>query len=85
MNEFNKWLDVFIEEKEIDLERVYEFTVNDVWNYMPIGVVIEFIKQRPDMTKQMIKDTLVKIDFLNGDIHDFLKYLAIGSIKRLIE
>ena len=39
---FNQWLDVFVEEKEINTERVFEFVNPDgLWNYMPLEVVRE--------------------------------------------
>lgn len=75
---FNKWLETFIDEKEINVDRVFEFINNDVWNYMPLAVVIEFIKQLPTNQQDKIKDTLVKIDFMNGNVYHFFEYLAKG-------
>jgi len=78
MSSFQKWLDTFVEEKEINTEKVFEFIINDTWNYMPLEVVLEFIKKLPDNQKAKIKDTIVIIDFSNGNIYHYFEYLAKG-------
>jgi hypothetical protein len=81
MTNINKWLDVFVEEKGINLERAFEFTTEDTWNYMPVGAVIEFIKNLPINQQIKIKNTLVIIDFKNGNVYHFLEYIAKGIAK----
>jgi len=78
MTTFNKWLDVFIAEKELNTEHAFEFIRDDTWNYMPLAVVIEFIKSIPQNQKDKIKETIVKIDFMNGNVMNFFEYLAKG-------
>ena len=46
------------------------------------GMLIDFIAEAKEYHKT-IKDTLVKIDFLNGDIFHYLQHLANGMIKSL--
>jgi len=78
-NNFNQWLKVFVEEKEINTGRVFEFvSENGTWNYMPLEVVLEFIKGTSKQTKAQIKENLVKIDFYNGDVYHFFEFMAKG-------
>lgn len=44
------------------------------------GDLVEYIESATDHHKS-IRDTLVKIDFHNGDVFHFLNYLAIGMLK----
>lgn len=76
---FNEWLDTFIEEKGIDTEQILEAQGNSGTNYIPVGVLIEHIKLAPANEKERIKDTIVKIDYANGDVLHFFKHLA-GAI-----
>lgn len=76
---FNEWLDTFISEKEIDTEQILEAEGNSGTNYIPVGVLIEHIKLAPANEKERIKDTIIKIDYKNGDVMHFFKHLA-GAI-----
>lgn len=81
---FNKWLDTFIEEKGIDLDD--EFTVESpdgTPNYMSYGVVIDHMKIAPESEQKALKDVIVKLDFKNASITDFLKHLAQALAKNL--
>ena len=72
-----KWLDTLINEKNIDLEKTFElFSKDGTWNLMPYGCVIEAIKSAAKHEQAAIKNTLVKIDFLNGDICHYFRHLA---------
>lgn len=78
---FNKWLDTFIEEKEIDLEQTFEIETSATWHLMPVGVVIEHIKIAPVHEQQAIKHMLVKLDFYNANIVDYFKHLATALVS----
>lgn len=73
---FNKWIDTFIEEKGIDTE--YLLSVDGLLgkNYIPVACVIEAMKEAPKNEQQAIKNMIVKIDFVNGDVIDFFRHLA---------
>ncbi len=73
--QFNKWLERLLEEKEIDAEATaFEFIDDDnTYHYMPLGVIIEYIKHCDPAIHQQIRMQLVKIDFHNGDITHFFK------------
>ena len=73
---FTKWLDTFISEKEINIDRTFEVEEPSGTNFIPVGCVIEAIKQTIGNEQKQIKDTIVKIDFLNGDVYHFFNHLA---------
>lgn len=76
MKSFDRWIDTFIEEKGIDTE--YLLSVDGLLgkNYIPVGCVIEAMKGAPKHEQQAIKNMIVKIDFVNGDILHFFNHLA---------
>jgi hypothetical protein len=79
MTAFQKWLDTFVEEKGIDRERVFDFTEGDVWHYMPVGAVLDFLRNEANRADQSnAKQIIVMIDFKNGDVYHFLRHLAHG-------
>ena len=74
-----KYLITLIEEKgksiqdEIQIEGHFGLTYE---------MLIDFIEQMPQYHKE-IKTTLVKIDFMNGDVFHYLNHLAQGMVKSL--
>ena len=74
---FSRWLDRFLDEKEIDLEEVIEVEGPE-WgtNHMPIGVLVEHMKIASPHEQVAIKDMIVRIDFRNGDVRHYFKHLA---------
>lgn len=75
---FEKWLDTFVAEKGIDLEATFQFDNDDGFNIMPYGVVVEAIKTTTGSERASIKNTIVKIDFANGDVLHFFRFLGRG-------
>jgi len=73
---FNTWIDTFTTEKGLDMDRV--FTVEGACgpNYIPLGCVIEAVKATSKREQEQIKTTIVKIDFMNGDVCHFFNHLA---------
>lgn len=74
---FDKWLETFIEEKEIDIFRT--FSIEDDYGLshtMPVGVVVEYFQGLPKEEQAQIKSTIVAIDFRNGDVYHFFEYVA---------
>lgn len=68
----SKWFNKFFEEKNIDLEDIFEIN----GNIMSYGVIVEHINIAPANEQASIKKMLVKIDFVNGDIRDYLRHLG---------
>lgn len=74
--EFNDWLDTFVEEKEIDLNEMHTHTdMSGAIHLFETNDVINLIKATSDEEKAIIKNKIISIDFNNGDIVDFLKFL----------
>ena len=74
---FTKWIDTLIEEKNLDTEfTVFEVEGESGMNFIPLGCVIEAIKNTCQSEQIAIKRTLVYIDFKNGNIVDYFKHLA---------
>jgi hypothetical protein len=76
MTNFTKWLDTMIDEKGIDAEDTFSVDGASGINIIPIGCVIEAIKTAPAGEQAAIKDMMVKIDFHNASITDYLRHLA---------
>jgi hypothetical protein len=77
---FNKWIDVFLEEKGIT-GMMLEVEHEGMKHFIEHEVLIDFIKSLPALQKRKIKDTFVMIDFKNGDCLHFLNHLAKGMVS----
>ena len=80
--ETKKYLKTFFEEKNIPFQI---FTITDIHNnthYIDTNVVIENILSTTSTEQAQIAMILRKIDFKNGDVNHFLKYLAYGMVKQ---
>ncbi len=73
---FTKWIDTFIAEKGIDLEQVLTAEGPSGTNHIPVGCIVEMIKQTVGAERAKIKQTIVMIDFRNGDVLHFFRHLA---------
>ena len=73
---FKTWIETMMEEKGVDLEQHFEFTVDGTPNIMPYGVVVEAAIAASPAEQKQIKDKLVFIDFKNGDVRHFLRFLG---------
>lgn len=76
--QFNEWLDTFIEEKGIDTGHVFTVSVDDFWqtHVIPLEVVLEAAKNTAPSEQDAIKDTLVRIDFINANPLPYFSFLA---------
>ena len=73
---FMTWLTTFVEEKGIDREDLLEVATPVQDHLIPTGVVIENCLIASREEQAFIKDTIVKIDFRNGDVMHFFRHLA---------
>jgi len=73
---FTTWLDTFNSEKGIDLEQRFDVEGPSGTNSMEYAHVVDAIKQAPAHEQAGIKNTIVKIDFANGDVRHFYRHLA---------
>ena len=71
------YLTTLIEEKGKSLDS----TINLDGHFgLTYGMLVDFIESM-EMYHEQIKTTLVKIDFINGDIFDYLNHLALGMVE----
>ena len=75
-----KYLVTLIEEKGKSIETTFEIKGHFGLTY---EMLIDYIDQDAPAYHAQIKDTLVKIDFANGDVFHYLTFLAEGMIKAL--
>tara|TARA_R100000734_G_C3250388_1_gene52163 strand:+ start:382 stop:633 length:252 start_codon:yes stop_codon:yes gene_type:complete len=83
MNNFNNWLDTFIDEKNINKHDTFEINKNGTLNIISYGSIIDHIKITSKQEQEQIKKTIVKIDFFNGDVLHFFRHLGQALAKEL--
>lgn len=69
---FQQWFVTFLEEKQIDMSE----SVACSNGQLQVGDVCSVIMTCPENEQKAIKEMIVKIDFKNGDVVDYLKHLA---------
>ena len=82
MNDTKQYLKNFFEEKEIPFQI---FTITDNHSnthYIDTNIVIENILSTTSTEQIQIANVLRKIDFKNGSVTHFLKFLAHGLVKQ---
>jgi len=70
------YINNLLNEKKIDREMNIEVNGPSGLNIMPLQMVVDAIIKAPKHEQKGIRNTLVKIDFLNGDVMHFIKHLA---------
>lgn len=73
---FGRWLDTFLGEKGIDAEEYFDVDGPSGFNMIPVGSLVGLMKAAPAHEQRGIKAMLVKIDFVNGSVRDYLRHLA---------
>jgi hypothetical protein len=73
---FTKWLNTFVDEKGIDREEVLTVSGPSGDNYIPVQCLLNVIEIAPAHEQAQIKNTIVKIDFCNGDVLHFFRHLC---------
>lgn len=79
--DFNAWFDRFLEEKQLPYASWELAGTDGTSHHIDSEVVIEAIKNAPPNEQAGIKDEIVKIDFANGDVNDYLKHLAQALVQ----
>ena len=79
----NNFFTTFFNEKNLDFQYYSVESANGTTNLIPSTVVIDAIKHTKGQEAAHIKNTLIKIDFFNGDIHNYLQHLAQALAKDL--
>ena len=79
----NNFFTTFFNEKNLDFQYYTVNSLNGTPNIIPSTVVIDAIKNTQGEEAAKIKDMLIKIDFFNGNIHNYLQHLAQALTKDL--
>ncbi len=79
----SQYLITLLTEKGIDLGYNIKVKSDSVFgdHIIPMMVLVEFIENLDPNSQKKIRETLVRIDFQNGDILHFFKFLAEGMVK----
>ena len=73
---FNTWLDTFVSEKGIDLNDMFEIETAENTHFIDYAQIVAWAKLAPASEQAEIKTQIVKIDFVNGDVLHFFRYLG---------
>jgi len=73
---FTNWFETFISEKGLNDYKVFKVKGESGINFIERDVIINAIKNTGKQEQAKIKNTLVKIDFINGDIDHYFNHLA---------
>lgn len=73
---FTTWLDTLIEEKGYDPEHRFEVEGPSGPNSIPLGCIVDAIKQAPKSEQAAIKANLVRLDFRNANLLGYFGHLA---------
>lgn len=76
MADFAHWIDTFVDEKQLDRNHLFAVEGRSGVNFIPLDVLIDHMKIARPGEQDGIKRTLVRIDFLNGDVLHFFNHLA---------
>jgi hypothetical protein len=74
---FQRWLELMIDEKGVGLDSEIQIDGHFGVTY---GMLTDFLGQASKYQKQ-IKETLIHIDYKNGDIFHYLQHLATGMVE----
>jgi hypothetical protein len=77
------YLETLLTEKGITLNHTIEVKSNNIFgnHFIPMEVVIEFIETLSTPVQEQIRKTLVKIDFMNGDVLHYFQFISEGMVQ----
>lgn len=80
---FRNYLTLLLKEKGISLQHTFEIPSDSLFgnHFVPMEVVLEFIESLDNQTQSKIKETLVLIDFKNGNVLHYLEYITKGMVQ----
>ena len=72
-----KYFRTLLSEKNISLDTVLEVEGADYGtNFIPVECVVEFMENADRATQTKMRNTLIQIDFKNGNVMHFITYVA---------
>lgn len=79
---YRQWIETFLDEKGIDVEHTFEYNREDGFALISVGAIVEQICVSGADVQRAIKNKLAYIDFRNGDVLDFLRFLGADMAGR---
>ncbi|WP_124712938.1 hypothetical protein [Mycolicibacterium nivoides] len=79
MSAFTKWIDTFLDEKDVNLDHTFVIeTPGHQWesHLIPVAVVVEVAKSVSASEQLQIKNTLVRLDACNQPVLPYFEHLA---------
>ena len=76
---FAKWIEIFLSEKGIDMDHIVIAEGNFGANYIPVGCLVDMMKEASINEQKGIKAMLIKIDFIapgRKPVIDYFTHLA---------
>jgi len=80
---FRNYLTLLLKEKGISLQHTFEIPSDSLFgnHFVPMEVLLEFIESLDNQTQSKIKETLVLIDFKNGNVLHYMEYITKGMVQ----
>lgn len=75
------YIEILLEEKNISLET--SLLENEGNIGLTVKMLVDFIYSMPKAIIRKIENTFRKIDFLNGDVMNYVDFLAKGMIQSI--
>jgi hypothetical protein len=75
------YIETLLDEKGISLDDTLLEKEGNIG--LTIQMLIDFIYSMPANIKKQVENTFRKIDFLNGDVMNYVNFLAKGMIKSI--
>ena len=76
-----QYIETLLKEKNISLDT---YILENEGNFgLTIKMLVDFIYSMPVSIKKQVENTFRKIDFLNGDVMNYINFLAKGMIKSI--
>lgn len=75
MIDMNTWIDLYLEEKQLP-ETEWNFELAGTLHFIDSIRVIQLIKESSKAEQAIVKNALIRIDFANGNVLNYLKHLA---------
>lgn len=87
MIKFNKWFKKFLEEKDLDMSELLfkNVQIGDICKNVIIGDICKNIMSTRTVEKNIIKNTIMKIDFKKADIKRYFRFLARKRFRSILE
>ncbi|MDD4969818.1 MAG: hypothetical protein PHT07_10365 [Paludibacter sp.] len=73
---FRGWLETFLDEKGIGVEHTFEYDISNNFVMVSVGAIVDQVCYSDAHTKETVKQKIVEIDFVNGNVLDFFSFLG---------